>query len=147
VDVNGPAIGELWTTMGGDIVVKAGGTLIVHNSNPMDAYSDDCAKAVIKSGMGGKVKVASGASFMLYGNFECACINNAPLFEVANRDNVTGNGFIALVDDPEAGSAGNTPNDFATLKTMVQRMISESSTQMGIEHGWGEQAQAAPATP
>ena len=77
---------------------------------------------------------------MLYGNFECACINNAPLFEVANRDNVTGNasGFIALVNDPNAASAAN-PNNFETgdLKNRVIGMISDGSG-ICVSYGWGE---------
>ena len=134
----GDANGQLWTTQGGDIVVE--GTLIVHNSNPQDESSVDCAKAVIKSGKGRKVVVKEGASFMLYGNFECACINNAPLFVVENRNNVTGNasGFIALVDDPNAASAG-TPNNYATedLRNSVKAMILEGS-EIVVSYGWGE---------
>ena len=147
VQVDGDGkFGTLMTAQDKNIEILEGGMLTVHNRTQdgqgVDIYDNECYRALIKSGNGGKVVVASGASFNLHGNFECACSNNQLLFEVENRDNVTGFGYIALVPDVDAAYA-STENDYLVLKREVSMKFSSdnNTTRIGYEEGYGDDNQ------
>ena len=117
--------GELRTCKNGNITVKTGGKLILHNGKG-DSYDNYCAKSILRSGKGGKVIVEDGAYLGIYGAFVC-CYDSQiePLFIVADRENVTGNGVISLVPDVGVGYDLNEGD----LWTRVKNMISSGSTQ------------------
>ena len=99
IQVSGSEYGELRTTQGGNITVKAGGTINVYDGTHGSGNSGE-GKAKLVSQKGGRVIVEAGGTLEIYGTFECGGYKSAdvitPEVWFANNGTVNNNGSIIV---------------------------------------------------
>lgn len=99
IQVSGSEYGELRTTQGGNITVKAGGTINVYDGTHGNGNSGE-GKAKLVSQKGGRVIVEAGGTLEIYGTFECGGYKSAdvitPEVWFTNSGTVNNNGSIIV---------------------------------------------------
>ncbi|MBR5369664.1 MAG: hypothetical protein IK138_10390 [Lachnospiraceae bacterium] len=99
IQVSESEYGELRTTQGGNITVKAGGTINVYDGTHGNGNSGE-GKAKLVSQKGGRVIVEAGGTLEIYGTFECGGYKSAdvqtPEVWFANNGTVNNNGSIIV---------------------------------------------------